>query len=89
MRFAADLETCSRLEQARDLALQTPPPSRPDRKYHANLWLFLSNLQPPDAATADEIDAYLRLVERFIHAGELEPEAGELAKRLLLAAAGR
>jgi len=88
-RFAADLEACSRVEQARDLALETPPPSRPDRRYHSNLWLFLSNLQPPGAATLDEIHAYVRLVERFMEAGELEAEAGELAKGLLLAAARR
>lgn len=88
-RFAADLEACSRVEQARDLALETPPPSRPDRKYHSNLWLFLSTLEPPEAATLDEIQAYVRLVARFVQAGELEADAGERAKRLLLAATGR
>ena len=87
--FAADLEACSRVEQARDLALETPPPSRPDRKYHSNLWLFLSTLEPPEAATLDEIHAYVRLVERFVQAGALEADAGERAKRLLLAATGR
>lgn len=77
-RFAGRLESVQTMAAARDLAFDAPPPQQAaERLLHANLVYFLFNLQPPGAASVDELQAYTRLVSRLAEAGQLDQSAAE------------
>lgn len=84
-RFAARLATVATMAAARDLAFDAPPPRQAaERLLHANLVYFLFNLQPPGAASVDELRAYLDLAARLAEAGQLDAKTAESVKAALV-----
>ena len=83
-QFFSRLEAASSVEEARDLALDYDglPSSRVvERQLHSNLSFFLFNLTLPISASGDEHQAYLRLGDRLVDAGNLRLEVMEKVKK--------
>jgi hypothetical protein len=71
--FRPKLEALQSYTDALAFVHQSPPPDSPGRHFYSNLAFFLQSFAPPMGASGGEKSLYLKLVQRFDEAGQLEP----------------
>jgi hypothetical protein len=69
--FHDRVESARGLAEAEAIVADLPPESHPGRKYYSNLGFFLTTFAPPKGGTMEEIQLYLRFLERMNAAGQL------------------
>ncbi len=64
-------------DEARELARRAPGTDSPGRRHYANFGFLLIHLGVPADATADELVAYIGMVERIMQTGALGGGVGD------------
>ncbi len=81
--FRLRLESLNSFVEALLLIREAPPPDSPGRRYYSNLAFFLDEFTIPAGSSREEMELYLRFIQRLEAANALNPGAAQQVQEKL------